>query len=195
MYPESENPHEINNLPLLQFTGNTVIVNNRELEQTCLDELTGIDLIGFDTETKPSFKKGQSFPVAMIQLAKSDKAYIFRIGQYGLTQNMVELFEDPKVRKVGIAIKDDLSSLQKLNHFEPQGFLDLSKLALEVGLKKTGIRNLTSILLGNRISKKQQTSNWESSTLTENQIIYAATDAWVCIDLFKKLDQMSSDQG
>lgn len=180
-------PEEINNLPLKTFEGKTVVVSDARQLPKVIKEIEKHEVVGFDTETRPSFKRGQFYQVALLQLAVPRKAFLIRVNHTGLSEEMIHLLENPNVVKAGVGIRDDLKALQKLKAFEPGGFFDLSTLAKQAGLQVESVKKLTALLLGFRISKGAQTSNWEATTFTQKQIEYAATDAWVCLELYEKL--------
>jgi ribonuclease D len=152
-----------------------------------IKEIEKYEVVGFDTETRPSFKRGQFYQVSLLQLAVPKKAYLVRVSHTGLTDDLVGLFQNSNIIKAGVGIRDDLKALQKLKAFEPAGFFDLSTLAKQAGLQVESVKKLTALLLGFRISKSAQTSNWDAVTYTQKQIEYAATDAWVCLELYEKL--------
>jgi ribonuclease D len=185
----SISPEEINRLPLRTFDGKSVVVSDALLLPKVIKEISKYDVVGFDTETRPSFKKGQVYQVSLLQLAVPKKAYLIRINHTGVTEDVAELFENKKIIKAGVGIRDDIKALQKLRKFEAAGFEDLSTLAKSAGLQVESVKKLTALLLGFRISKSAQTSNWEAPTFTQKQIEYAATDAWVCLELYHKLNQ------
>lgn len=180
-------PEEINDLPLKTYEGKTVVVSDARQLPKAIKEIEKYDVVGFDTETRPSFKRGQFYQVALLQLAVPKKTYLVRVNHTGVTEDVVRLFENPNIVKAGVGIRDDLKALQKLKPFEPAGFFDLSTLAKQAGLQVESVKKLTALLLGFRISKSAQTSNWEAATFTQKQIEYAATDAWVCLELYEKL--------
>ena len=122
----------------------------------------------------------------MVQLATPGTVYLIRLNQFGFHDPLREFFEDGML-KIGISIKDDLQELQMIREFDPQNFLDLNAITNDIGIKSNGVRNLAAIVLNKRISKNQQISNWESEELTHAQQVYAATDAWVCIEIYRKL--------
>lgn len=180
-------PEEINKLPLRTFEGKTVVVSDPGQLPKAIKEIEKYDVVGFDTETRPSFKRGQFYQVSLLQLAVPKKAYLIRINHTGVTDEIKQFLENPAIIKAGVGIRDDLKALQKLKPFEPGGFYDLSTLAKQAGLQVESVKKLTALLLGFRISKSAQTSNWEAATFTQKQIEYAATDAWVCLELYGKL--------
>ncbi|WP_109830971.1 3'-5' exonuclease [Reichenbachiella versicolor] len=178
---------EVNALPLIKFEGEICLIDKVEDVAAAIEYLSKHELIGFDTETKPAFKKGQVFPVALLQLATKERAFLFRLLETGFTNEMVELFQNPSVAIAGIGIHDDIKDLQKLKDFEPSGFVDLNVMAKELEFESIGARNFAGMFLKGRISKSQQVSNWENEVLTEAQISYAATDAWICIEVYERL--------
>lgn len=178
---------EINNLPLKTFNGRTYVINKPDQLGKIVKEIESHEVVGFDTETRPSFKKGQVFQVSLLQLAIPNKVFLIRLNHTGVTEELAGLFSNARIIKAGVGIRDDLKALQKLRVFEPVNCYDLSTLAKHAGLQVESVKKLTALLLGFRISKSAQTSNWEVATFTQKQIEYAATDAWVCLELFKKL--------
>lgn len=183
---------EINNLPLRTFEGKTSVISNGDQLGKIVREIESHEVVGFDTETRPSFKKGQVFQVSLLQLAIPNKVFLIRLNHTGVTEELAGLFSNPRIVKAGVGIRDDLKALQKLRRFESMNCYDLSTLAKEAGLQVESVKKLTALLLGFRISKSAQTSNWEVATFTQKQIEYAATDAWVCLELFHKLKPKST---
>ena len=178
---------EINSLPLRTFDGKIHVISDPDHLVKVTKEIESHEVVGFDTETRPSFKKGQVFQVSLLQLAIPKKVFLIRLNHTGVTKELVSLFSNPRVVKAGVGIRDDLKALQKLRNFEPNAFKELSTLAKDAGLQVESVKKLTALLLGFRISKSAQTSNWEVVTFTQKQIEYAATDAWVCLELYHKL--------
>lgn len=178
---------ELNELPLGMFTGKVVVVQEAARIKKILPELYDQEMLGFDTETKPVFVRGHSNKVALLQLALPEKVFLIRLQQTGMTDELAEFLESATVEKAGVAIRDDLVALRKLRSFNPGGFIEITHLTKSVGLEAESVKKLTGLLLGFRISKSAQTSNWEAPTLTEKQIQYAATDAWVCLEIFRRL--------
>ncbi|MCX2742860.1 3'-5' exonuclease domain-containing protein 2 [Mangrovivirga sp. M17] len=180
---------EVNALPLHAYDGEVEIINTPEGYKKAVAEIQDFPLIGFDTESKPSFTKGIKNPIALVQLATDDKVYLFRLPKGDVPKELRKILEDENIEKIGIGIDDDLNDLRRIGVAKPKEFLDLNKLAKKAGFHNTGARNLSAMLLGFRISKSAQTSNWEREELTEKQISYAATDAWICLKIYEKLYQ------
>ena len=189
MFDKIITKEQVNELPLQRYEGKIVVVSNAEQLASALEELKKAKVIGFDTESKPTFHKGQYNPVAMIQMAIPGKVFLIRIHLTGFTKGLQELFENKEVVKAGISIRDDMKDLQRLATFSPENVVDLNDLAAAIGVVNIGVRSLSGIFLGIRISKGQQTSNWEKETLSEGQMAYAATDAWVCLEIYRTLDE------
>jgi len=178
---------EVNLLPLRAYAGKVQVVTESSHFPKIAKEIAKYKVLGFDTETRPSFKKGQSYKLALLQLATPQKVYLIRTHYTGLTQEIRDVFENPNIIKAGVAIRDDIKALQTLTTFTPTSFVELASMSKAAGFQVESVKKLTALILGFRISKSAQTSNWEAPTLTEKQIEYAATDAWVCLELYEKL--------
>jgi ribonuclease D len=178
---------EINTLPLASFEGEVKLITEKEKIAEAFEEISSHEIVGFDTETRPSFHKGQFYNVSLLQLALPDKAFLIRLNYTGFTKEMVSFFENDEILKAGVGIRDDIKALQKLKRFNPDGFVELSSIARNKGLQVESVKKLAGLVLGFRISKSAQTSNWEAEQYTEKQISYAATDAWVCLRLYSSL--------
>lgn len=189
-YRESIDKDELAELPLIQFEGNITLVESKEEYMASIDYLSRQKILGFDTETKPAFKKGVVNEVALLQLSTNDKAFLFRLNKIGLPNGLKGILENPAIQKIGVAIRDDIKGLQKLNHFKPGGFVELQELVKGYGIQDFSLKKLSAIVLGYRISKSQRITNWEAPELTEAQQIYAATDAWISHRIFESLNQL-----
>lgn len=171
----------------LSFPGKIHLIHNDHELAAITDKLQTITEFGFDTETRPSFKKGESHPVALLQLATNTDAYIIRLKHIQNFEVIKNIFENADVIKVGAAIKDDLKNLQKKFHFKPHGFIELQTLAKTKQLKNIGLKGMTEEVLNATITKGPKTTNWEAQHLTDKQIMYAATDAWIGLQLYQNL--------
>ncbi len=178
---------EINLLPLDAFKGEVIIISHRENLASAFEEIMRHDVVGFDTETKPVFVRGHQNKVALMQIALDNKVFLIRLKATGITQEIIDFLETESVLKAGVALRDDVKALQRIRHFKPGGIVELNDLAKKAGLEIEGVKKLAGLLLGFRISKSAQTSNWELDELNEKQISYAATDAWVCLEVYKRL--------
>ena len=189
MYRESIDKLELEELPLIQFEGHITLVESKEDYLSSIDYLSKQKILGFDTETKPAFKKGVYNEVALLQLSTEDRAFLFRLNKIGLPNGLKNILENPEIQKIGVAIRDDIKALQKLNAFNPGGFIELQEHVKDFGIQDFSLKKLSAIVLGYRISKSQRITNWEAPDLTEAQQIYAATDAWISHRIFESLNQ------
>ncbi|MBS9522943.1 3'-5' exonuclease domain-containing protein 2 [Litoribacter ruber] len=190
MIPLRISKTEVNELPLGQFEGDIVLVDEPKGLPELIRELGQENRLGFDTETRPAFRKGVMYDVALLQLSTPDKAYLVRLNQVGFSDPLKELLEEPSIVKIGAAVRDDLKALKKLNKsFQPESFFDLNEELKKIGFHNVGVRNLSAMVLNIRISKSEQVSNWEADLLTEKQKRYAATDAWACLEIFHELER------
>lgn len=176
-------------MPLADFKGDIIVVENLGKEyRQAVDTLRSEKVIGFDTETKPCFvARAPKNRMALLQLSTENKAFIFRLQPLGLPEELRSILENPAIIKVGAAVKDDINGLNTYSMFEARGFADLQTIAEKFGIEEKSVRKMSAIILGIRVSKSQQLSNWESSRLSEAQLKYAAIDAWVCRQMYVKL--------
>jgi ribonuclease D len=170
---------EINELPMQAYEGTIHLFNTEVEADAAAAKLLKESLLGFDTETRPAFRKGESYDPSLLQLATENDVYLFQIQQCGLTPNLIKVLSSPDIIKAGVALERDVSELQAMEPFDAAGFVELAQPAKEAQIKNLGLRGLTAILFGFRISKKEQVSNWARKELTESQQTYAATDAWL----------------
>lgn len=187
IFPLSISKEEVMQRPLKSYEGKVIIATDLENTKEALKEIERHKVVGFDTEAKPTFQKGQIRNISLIQVATENKVYLLRTHVIGVSDALHNFLQNPNITKVGIGLLDDFNLLNRLRTFEPQGFLDLNSTFQELGAQNIGARNLAAMVLDIRISKSAQTSNWETETLSEKQIRYAATDAWICLELHKKL--------
>ena len=174
-------------LPAVEFRGEIRIVEHeRDIVAAC-KTLAEQPVIGFDTETRPSFRPGVTFRVSLLQLSTPTVCYLFRHNNIPLAKPILQLLEDRRVLKIGADVAGDLRSLRQIRHFRDGGFVDLQGIAPEWGIGEKSLRKLSAIVLGRRVSKAQRLSNWEAATLTDKQQLYAATDAWVCTRIYEQL--------
>jgi ribonuclease D len=188
-YKELITAEELEACELSWFKGEIVLVDNLKTFNKVIHRLKGHRILGFDTETRPNFKKGRKNKVALLQLSTGDLSCLFRIHMIGLPDELVDLLADPSVVKAGVAIHDDIRFLTGRRKFIPGGFVDLQSYVRDFGIKCSGLKKLCGIVLGFRISKRQQVTDWEAGELSEAQQLYAATDAWVCYEIYRKLSE------
>ncbi|HZL08911.1 MAG TPA: 3'-5' exonuclease [Prolixibacteraceae bacterium] len=189
MYRENIDKLELAELPLIQFEGKISMIESKEEYLDSIEYLSQQSLLGFDTETKPAFKKGEFNEVALLQLATKDRAFLFRLNRIGFGNALKSILENPEIRKVGVAIRDDIKGLQKMNNFKPGGFVELQEHVIDFGIHDFSLKKISAIVLGYRISKAQRVTNWEAQDLSEAQQIYAATDAWISHRIYESLNQ------
>lgn len=189
MYIESISTEELGKLEYASFPGRIHVIDSVGAEfNRAIAYLRSQKIIGFDTETRPCFGPNQPrYGVSLLQLSGPEKAYLFRVKNMGMHRRLCNLLADKRIIKVGAAIHDDIRGLQKLRDFQADGFVDLQKIVADYGIRDKSVKKMTAIILGFRISKTQQLSNWEAETLSESQCKYAATDAWVCREMYLKL--------
>ncbi|TKG95500.1 3'-5' exonuclease domain-containing protein 2 [Puteibacter caeruleilacunae] len=187
MFQETITKEELYQLPLEHFEGEVILVQNYEQAVEAANYLKQQRVLGFDTETRPAFKKGQVNKVALLQLGTFKKVFLFRLNLLGLPDCISDILADKNIVKVGVAIRDDIKILKRLNPFKAAGFLELQEYVKEFGIQNFSLKKISGIVLGFRISKSQRLSNWEAQKLTNAQQVYAATDAWVAYEIYKKL--------
>lgn len=189
MFKISILPEEIEKMPLGSFPGEIHIIDRIGLEYAkAIAYLMSQKIIGFDTETRPVFApKAPHNHVALLQLSGPDKAYLFRVNKLGMRKMLCNILSNKNIAKVGAAVHDDVRGLQHYAQFEGRGFVDLQKIVCEWGIRDKSVKKMAAIILGCKISKTQQLSNWEAEELTAAQKMYAATDAWICREMYLKL--------
>ena len=170
-----------------QFDGHILIIDREEQIDAVCRDLAAQQIIGFDTETRPSFKAGVTNRVALLQLSTHERCYLIRLCRTKLHNALLKILSNPNILKIGADVAGDIRSLHTLRHFQERGFIDLQQIASNWGIEEKSLRKMSAIVLGRRVSKAQRLSNWEASTLTPQQQMYAATDAWVCIEIYQKL--------
>lgn len=194
MFIETISNEELNRLEYASFPGKIIVIDSVGAEfNRAIAYLRSQKVIGFDTETRPCFSPNQPrYGVSLLQLSGPEKAFLFRVKNMGMHRRLCNLLSDDRIIKAGAAVHDDIRGLQKLRDFVPGGFVDLQKIVWEYGIRDKSVKKMAGIILGFRISKTQQLSNWEAGTLSESQCRYAATDAWVCREMYIRL--MRSDK-
>lgn len=183
----------ISSLPLVKFEGRIVVVVSRQEASRAVDFLLSQPILGVDTETRPSFKKGNQHMVSLLQVATHDVCFLFRLNFLGLSGEIKRLVEDTTVPKIGLSWHDDILQLKRRGEFKPGYFVDLQKHVGELGVEDLSLQKLYANFFGMRISKNQQLSNWEGDVLQEKQKVYAATDAWACIMLYEELMRLKAE--
>ena len=181
---------KIPGLPRVLFPGRIIVILTPDEAEKAVDYLLKADILGFDTETKPVFKRGRQNKVALLQVSTEDTCFLFRLNRIGLCPAIIRLLETTDVRKIGLSWHDDIASLHKRGGFSPKGFFELQDHMKELGIEDMSLAKLYANLFGERISKREQLSNWDNDVLTDKQKGYAATDAWACIRLYKEYQRL-----
>lgn len=177
----------IPNMPQVVFEGRIIVVVSASETKKAVDFLLSQPILGVDTETRPSFRKGVNYTVSLLQVSTHDICFLFRLKHIGKNSDIVRLLEDTTVPKIGLSLRDDMLSLAKVYKFKPGLFIDLQKHVSEIGVKDLALQKLYANFFGMKISKNQRLTNWEADILTDRQKMYAAIDAWACVKLYEEL--------
>jgi ribonuclease D len=186
-YPKSISKEEINELDVFVYEGEIIEIVTREGVRRAAEFLKQQKVLGFDTETRPAFTRGESYTPAILQLATPEQAFVFRLKFFPFPEELADILSDENILKVGVGIKDDLLGLKKISDFTPGGFFDLATEVTKRGFQDKSLRALSAIFLGKRLLKGPKKTNWERKELSPSQITYAATDAAVGILIYQKL--------
>ena len=184
---ESISNEDVTALPAVQYEGEIVVVDTPQTLSEACDHLAQQSIIGFDTETRPSFTAGVVNKVALLQLYGGGKCFLIRLNKVQMSKSLTDILHNPNILKIGAAVKNDILGLNKLRHFTAGGVVDLQDIVEKYNIKDKSLRKISGIVLGRKVSKAQRLSNWEAKLLTPQQQIYAATDAWVCVEIYKAL--------
>ena len=174
-------------LPVAQTDCEIEVIDSANEVTTAVDCLMQEEVVGFDTETKPSFTHGKSNKIALMQISTAKKCFLFRLQMIGKSEALKNFLENEKIKKIGLALHGDLRNLRVWDKFTPKNFIDLQKIVIQYGIEELGLQRIYAIIFGKKISKSQQLSNWEAKILNQAQQIYAATDAWACREIYLKL--------
>lgn len=177
-------------LPVVLFPGKIVVVQSESEAAKAVDFLLSCELLGVDTETRPSFKKGQMHKVALLQVSTPEICFLFRLNLIGLCSDVVRLLSNTTVPMVGLSWHDDLCMLQRRQEFTPGKFIDIQNMVERIGIHDLSLQKLYANLFGQKISKRQRLTNWDADVLTDKQKAYAATDAWACINLYQEINSL-----
>lgn len=175
------------------FPGRIIVIQSESEAEKAVSYLEKFELIGFDTETRPSFTKGVVRKIALMQLSTNDTCFLFRLNLIGIPECLIRLLIASDITKIGLSLKDDFAAIRKRIQLEPKGFIELQSFVKKFGIENNGLQRIYAILFGERISKGQRLSNWEADILTEAQQKYAALDAWACLQIYNKLVRLNPD--
>ena len=180
---------EVSAMPVVAFEGRIITIDTPADTDKAVKALSGETVIGIDTETRPSFRKGVQHKVSLLQLSTVDICFLIRLNRVDIPDSLLALLENKKIAKIGLSLHDDYQALCKRRKFKAGGFIDLQNYVREFGIEEMSLQKIFAIIFGRRISKSQQLTNWENDVLTDKQKTYAATDAWACLEIYNKLKQ------
>lgn len=178
---------ELSQLPTMVYPAEVTVVEDAGTARTAVRALNKEKIVGFDTETRPSFKKGQRHNVALMQISTFDRCFLFRLNKIGISDELKAFLENPGITKIGLSIHDDFNALHRSSEVACKGFIDLQQYVKPFGITDISLQKIYAIIFGERISKSQRLTNWEADTLTPGQQSYAALDAWACLKIYEHL--------
>lgn len=184
---------EIADMETACFGGRIIVLQSSAEAEKAVRFLMSQPYVGIDTETRPSFRRGQTFGVSLLQVSTADTCFLFRLALTGFTEGMKLFFQSPSPVKIGLSLRDDFARLHTSADFEPKGYLELQQSVAEMGIEAQSLQKVFAILFGRRISKSQRLSNWEADVLTDAQKLYAATDAWACVRIYEELERLKDE--
>ena len=185
---------EVAQMPNILFDGRIITIDTPANAEKAVLALSKESIVGIDTETRPSFRKGVHDKVSLLQMSTADTCFLFRLNRIGMPDSLVALLENNGITKVGLSLHDDYQALNKRKKFTPANFLDLQKYVTRFGIEEKGLQKMYAIVFGERISKSQQLTNWDADVLTDKQKLYAATDAWACLKIYHHLKNLETNE-
>ncbi len=192
-YILSISKEELGEMPVTAYPGAITLVDSAAKAHMALRALSREKVVGFDTETKPSFRKGCRHKVALMQISTCDRCFLFRLNKIGICSELKAFLENPDILKIGLSVHDDFGAIRRSEEFEPQGFVELQEMVRHFEIADISLQKIYAIIFGERISKGQRLTNWEADTLTDAQQAYAALDAWACLKIYNVLSEHSFD--
>ena len=184
------NKADIASLPIETFPGRIVVIMSEGETEKAVRYLLSQDILGVDTETKPSFRRGEMHKVSLLQVSSKDICFLFRLNMTGITPSIKQLLENTEVPMIGLSWHDDLASLKRRANFKPGYFIDLQSVVGKIGIEDLSLQKIYANLFGKKISKRQRLTNWDADVLTDKQKVYAATDAWTCINIYEEINRL-----
>ena len=184
---------EVAQMPNTLFSGRIITIDTPDDAEKAVLALSRENIVGIDTETRPSFRKGVHYNVSLLQISTLETCFLFRLNRIGMPKPLIELLENNGITKVGLSLHDDYQALNKRKRFTPASFLDLQKYVTRFGIEEKGLQKMYAIVFGERISKSQQLTNWDADVLTDKQKLYAATDAWACLRIYHHLKNLETN--
>ena len=188
-YTHSITKEEISHLKIEEFSGRIIVIDTEKDADKAVEYLSQFETVGFDTETRPSFKKGTRYKISLMQIATDEACFLFRLNRIGIPEPLEDFMANDKILKIGLSLRDDFGAIQKRTDIKPANFLDLQNYVGQFGIKDASLQKIYAILFDKKISKGQRLSNWEADVLTEQQKKYAALDAWACLEIYNQLNQ------
>ncbi|MDH6341506.1 ribonuclease D [Parabacteroides sp. PFB2-12] len=189
-YAHTISKDEIAALEIEEFTGRIILITNEKDCDKAVDYLQHFDMVGFDTETRPSFRKGQRYMISLMQISTEDACFLFRLNTIGIPKSLENFLKSEDILKIGLSLRDDFGAIRKRTAVTPMRFLDLQNYVGQFGIEEASLQKIYAILFGKKISKGQRLTNWDAEILTEPQQKYAALDAWACLKIYKKLNSV-----
>ena len=189
MFQPKISKEEVNLLPIEEFSGKIHVIDSSKKLKKAFEILNSQQIVGLDTETKPSFKRGVVHKVSLLQVSTEEECFLFRLNKTGFPEQLAELLSNEKITKVGLALRDDLNGLFRQQNFKPKGFVDIQNEVRNYGILELSLQKVYALIFGKKISKSQRLTNWENDVLTPQQQIYAATDAWATLRIYLHLLQ------
>ncbi|MBO5538410.1 MAG: 3'-5' exonuclease domain-containing protein 2 [Prevotella sp.] len=184
------NKADIASLPIETFPGRIVVIMSEGETEKAVRYLLSQDILGVDTETRPSFRRGEMHKVSLLQVSSKDICFLFRLNMTGITPSIKQLLENTEVPMIGLSWHDDLASLKRRANFKPGYFIDLQSVVGKIGIEDLSLQKIYANLFGKKISKRQRLTNWDADVLTDKQKVYAATDAWTCINIYEEINRL-----
>lgn len=192
-YIISISKEQLAELPVIMFPGAITLVDTASAAHEALRRLSKEKIVGFDTETRPSFRKGCCHKVALMQISTADRCYLFRLNRIGICADLKNFLENPDITKIGLSVHDDFHAISRTEEFSPQGFIDLQQMVKKYNIDDISLQKIYAIVFGRRISKGQRLTNWEADSLTPAQQAYAALDAWACLKIYRHFEDGGFD--
>ncbi len=192
-YIISISKEQLARLPITSFPGKIQLIDKPSALHAAIRYLNKQKMVGFDTETKPSFRKGYRHKVALMQISTDDECFLFRLNKLGICAQLKAFLENPVVLKIGLSLHDDFNAISQTEPFEPKGFVDLQSMMKDYTITDISLQKVYAIIFGGKISKGQRLTNWEAARLTTAQQGYAALDAWACLKIFRYLSEGKFD--
>lgn len=188
-YTHSISKEEISLLEIEEFSGRIIVIDNEKDTDKAVSYLSQFEAVGFDTETRPSFKKGTRYKISLMQISTDEACFLFRLNRIGIPQSLEDFLVNENILKIGLSLRDDFGAIRKRTDIKPANFLDLQNYVGQFGIEDASLQKIYAILFDKKISKGQRLSNWEADVLTEQQKKYAALDAWACLKIYNQLNQ------